>query len=221
MIGHVKSVVNTQPTLFTLPLQGSPKNLGASNLDFVTNGTVNYLNEGDNPTGRYSAGTFTDLNYIKSQSAANSAIFNNYSAYSVEVVFKANSLDGGPIIFSHRTGASASVYTALRILANGAIRPIIDNSAFGDSSAGIVTTGQWYVYGYTYDGSVARAYATPYGVRKSTPDISVNVVSTVNTVETYVGRSYETNPIFILPLNGIVAKVRVFKGVKSYFPQGA
>lgn len=221
MIGYSKSVITKQPTLFALPLQGNPKNLGDSSLDFVTNGTVNYLNEGNNPVGKYSAGAFTDINYIKSQSTANTALKNNYTAHSIEVIFKANSLSGGPIIFSNRTGASTSVYNALRILANGAIRPIIDNLAFGDSVAGLVTTGHWYVYGFTYDGAVARAYVTPYGVRKSTPDVSVSVVSTATTVEIYVGRSYETNPLFILPFDGLIASVRAFKGIKSYFPQGA
>lgn len=221
MIGHINSQIHKQQTIVTLPFEGNPNNLGDSNRNFTTIGTLNYLNEGNNPTGKYSVGPFAVANYVKSPSAVNSLVLSNYNKHSIEIIFKANSIANGPVIFSNRVGA-ASVYNAMRVLSNGAIRVIIDNAVAGDSAAGLVVPGTWYVYGFTYDGTAGRGYVTRYdGPRKTIPDAITTRTSTATTIDAYIGRSYEAVGGFELPLDGIIAQTRIWGELKTYFPQGA
>lgn len=214
------NMIRKQPTIATLPLEGNASNLGPNNKDFLVNGSLVFYNEGNNPNGKYSVGPFAVSDYLSSMSTVNSEILNKYKSHSIEIIFKANSISNGPVISAYKFGVSASQANTIRVLSNGAIRIILEETAFADSSAGIVVPGTWYVYGYTYDGTTAKGYIVKYGsTRKTVQDITVTRATTGSSIDLAVGRSKSPGG-FELPFNGLISSFRVWGELKTYFPQG-
>ncbi len=170
---------------------------------FTENGTV-VLNGSPNCTVSTSeAGTFTDNNYLTSQ-APFDALVSGDTTYTDQCYFYANSIANGPVIFSF-SAVVPTDQTILRVLANGALRLIVDGIS-QDSATGKVVVGTCYMLAMSYEGSNLRAFVSVAGAEDSTIDLTMATANATISGTMWIGR-LEQSAAFRFPLNGFVTNI--------------
>jgi hypothetical protein len=208
LVGHQAQASCLANTVDFWPLENSlAPTCGTDNL--VQVGTVPFVTTPTACQGTYMAGAFSSANYLSTTASA----MNGLAAWAAEGYVYANTLTSAPVIYSAWVTSSNAHH--FRILSNGAVRIILNDAAFADSAAGVVTTGICLVWGMTYDGTTLRGYAG--AAPQSTAVVSLTGSGTYPTnAFVWLGRYPMTGIEF--PLDGYMDAIRLSSVQRTTFP---
>lgn len=166
--------------------------------------------------GPLALGPLDGSNYWQQTSAR--ALLSGATTWGMQFKFLAfGSISTGPQVLS--IGSSTSDAIVYRILSNGGIRAIINDSIFTDSSASLVSVNQWYVGALTFETGVLKAYVTRDGSTTSEP--SVSIANSAGDFPLTGGFNFgvgPTSPTFLPFSNGVLSDIVVFNYAPRTFP---
>ncbi len=201
------------------PLENSLNDLTRNVNDLIANGIggVTFSPNNNMPIGKYTAGPYSTTNYLMAPTKFNTLFASTGSAWTMTCYVKFSVLDGGVVLSFYNNNDFTQIWT-MRVLATGALRVISNNTSFGDSAIGVLTTGEWYFIAWTSDGVTLKGYASKANIKSSNSSVCSTSVpaSVVNVTNFRIGE--EGVPGLEFPLNGFVKDVKVYNKVLTSFP---
>ncbi len=198
------------------PLENSLNDLTRNVNDLGMNGGIPFNPNTNMPIGRTAAGPFTVNNNLMTTTKFNNLFNTTANNWTMTCYAKINVLDGG-IIFSFFNNSDVSKTWVIRTLATGSLRLVANNAFLSDSTAGTLTTGEWYFIAWTWDGTTSKAYAQ----KANALPVSTAVCNTTGAAISNVGtfRFGEENVGGLeFPLNGYIKGIKVYNKVLTSFP---